>query len=31
MVARLDKLIKMLKQQRHEFITYTEFVERQHL
>ena len=29
MVARLDRLVKMLKQRGHTFITYNEFTERQ--
>jgi hypothetical protein len=29
MCERLDRLVKMLKGEGHEFITYNEFVERQ--
>lgn len=31
MQERLDRLIKLLKQEEHEFITYHEFVKRQHV
>jgi low affinity Fe/Cu permease len=31
MMQRLDTLIRMLKARHHEFVTFTEFVTRQHV
>jgi hypothetical protein len=31
MMQRLDTLIRMLKDRHHEFVTFTEFVTRQHV